>query len=227
MQLVAERPSTDTIRAQMNYIVDTGMPPVRYIDWPEMEHKEIPPQYKQHEMTIRNGRPLRDTFKLDTHGFVFVDHHTQVKDFTDEAERKRVYDREVQELIKKHSGASDVSGVRPHHPRRRRAGAEGDRRAAAGEGRAQRLHRDVGAAAAARDRRRRRSRAPLQEALGHHPGVAADPRHGDDRSARHLRRPQHSADRASSWCSGATRTAPARSTTSPTIRRTSGSTSRR
>ena len=108
MQLVAERPATDTIRAQMNYIVDTGVPPVRYIDWPEMEHKAIEPQYKQHLMTIRNGRPLRDTFKLDTHGFVFTYHHTAMKDFTDEAERKRVYDREVAELIKKHSGASEV-----------------------------------------------------------------------------------------------------------------------
>ena len=108
MQLVAERPATDTIRAQLNYIVDTGVPPVRYIDWPEMEHKAIPPQYQQHEMTIRNGRPLRDTFKLDTHGFVFVDHPTQVKDFTDETERKRVYDPEVEALIKKHSGASEV-----------------------------------------------------------------------------------------------------------------------
>jgi hypothetical protein len=67
MQLVAERPSTGTIQAQMNYIVDTGTPPVRYIDWPEMEHKEILPQYKQHVMNIRDGRPLRDTFKLDTH----------------------------------------------------------------------------------------------------------------------------------------------------------------
>jgi hypothetical protein len=108
MQLVAERQSVDTIRAQMNYIVDTGTPPVRYIDWPEMEHKEIPPQYKQHLMAIRNGRPLRDSFKLDTHGFVFTDHQTTMKDFTDEAERKRIYEREVAELIKKHSGASEV-----------------------------------------------------------------------------------------------------------------------
>jgi hypothetical protein len=44
MQLVAERQSVDTILAQMNYIVDTGIPPVRYIDWPEMEDKEILPQ---------------------------------------------------------------------------------------------------------------------------------------------------------------------------------------
>jgi hypothetical protein len=108
MQLVAERPSTDTIRAEMNYIVDTGVPPVRYIDWPEMADKEILPQYELHEMTIRNGRPIRDSFKLDTHGFVFVDHHTTMKDFTDEAERKRVYDREVAELVRKYSGASEV-----------------------------------------------------------------------------------------------------------------------
>jgi hypothetical protein len=108
MQLTAEKPSTDTLRAKFNYIVDTGVPPVRYIDWPEMEHKAIPPQYRQHEMTVRNGRPLRDTFELDTHGFVFVDHVTQVKDFTDEAERARVYELEVQALIKKHSGASEV-----------------------------------------------------------------------------------------------------------------------
>jgi len=108
MQLVAERPATDIIRARMNYIIDTGTPPVRYIDWPEMADKEIPPQYRQHMVTIRNGRPLRDTFRLDTHGFVFVDHYTKVKDFTDEAERKRVYDPEVADLIKKHPGASEV-----------------------------------------------------------------------------------------------------------------------
>jgi hypothetical protein len=32
MQLVAERQSTATIRAKLNYIVDTGVPPVSYID---------------------------------------------------------------------------------------------------------------------------------------------------------------------------------------------------
>lgn len=108
MLLTAEKPLTESIRASFNYVVDDGVPAVRYIDWPEMEHNAIPPQYRQHEMTVRNGRPLRDTFALDTHGFVFVDHATQVKDFTDEAERARVYDLEVQALIRKHSGASEV-----------------------------------------------------------------------------------------------------------------------
>jgi hypothetical protein len=108
MQTVAEKPSTDTVRATFNYVIDTGVPLVRYIDWPEMEPHAVLPQYRQHEMSVRNGRPLRATFELDTHGFVFVDHVTQVREFTDDAERARVYDAEVQALIKKHSGASDV-----------------------------------------------------------------------------------------------------------------------
>jgi hypothetical protein len=108
MQLVADQPVTDTIRASFSYVVDTGVPPVRYIDWPEMEHKAVPPQYRQYEMAVRNGRPLRHTFKLDTHGFVFSEHQTKVRDFTDESERTRVYDPEVQALIKQHSGAADV-----------------------------------------------------------------------------------------------------------------------
>jgi hypothetical protein len=108
MQSVTEKPSTDIIRARFNYIVDTGVPPVRYIDWPEMEHKAIPPQYRPYEMRVRNGRPLRHTFDLDKHGFVFVDHATQVRNFAEDAERKRVYDPEVEALISKHSGASHV-----------------------------------------------------------------------------------------------------------------------
>jgi hypothetical protein len=108
MPLVVEKPSTGTLRARFNYIVDTGVPPVRYIDWPEMADKAVPPQYQQYEMTVRDGRPMRETFEFDVHGFVFVEHRTQVRDFTDEAERKRVYDPEVQALIKKHSGACDV-----------------------------------------------------------------------------------------------------------------------
>jgi hypothetical protein len=108
MQLTVEKPSTDTIRAAFNYVVESGRPAVRYIDWPEMEHNAIPPEYRQHEMVVRNGRPLRDSFDLDVHGFVFVDHHTQVRDFTDDAERARVYDPEVQALVRKHSGAAEV-----------------------------------------------------------------------------------------------------------------------
>jgi hypothetical protein len=108
MEVVAEKPVTDAIRASFNYVIPTGRPAVRYIDWPEMEANAVPPEYELREMVVRNGRPLRQTFDLDTHGFVFVNHHTKVRDFASEEERKRVYDPEIQALIKKHSGASDV-----------------------------------------------------------------------------------------------------------------------
>ena len=108
MQTVLEKPAADTIRARFNYVVDTGVPLFRYIDWPEMEHLAVPPQYREYEMPVRDGRPQRESFDLDTHGFVFVDHATQVKDFTDEDERARIYDAEIQALVRKHSGASEV-----------------------------------------------------------------------------------------------------------------------
>jgi hypothetical protein len=109
MTIAAEKPlQTATIRAPLNYIVDTGTPPVMYVDWPEMTDKANPPQYRMADMTIRDGRPLRDTFKLDTHGFAFVTHETKMKDFADTEELKRIYDPEVQALIKQQSGASEV-----------------------------------------------------------------------------------------------------------------------
>jgi hypothetical protein len=105
---LAEAQTQGAIRAKLNYIVDTGKPPVSIIDWPEMEHAANPPQYDTQEMTIRDGRPLKGTFSLDVHGFVFADHPTKVTDFTDETQRKEIYDPEIQALIKKYSGASDV-----------------------------------------------------------------------------------------------------------------------
>jgi hypothetical protein len=105
---VAEAQTQGAIRADLNYIVDTGKPPVSIIDWPEMEHEANPPQYETKEVMIRDGRPLKDTFALDVHGFVFADHPTKVADFTDENQRKEIYDPEIQALIKKHSGASEV-----------------------------------------------------------------------------------------------------------------------
>ncbi|MGZ5144790.1 MAG: hypothetical protein ACXWCP_14625, partial [Burkholderiales bacterium] len=83
MQITAEKPSTDTIRASFNYVVPTGKPAIRYIDWPEMEHNAVPPQYELREMAVRDGRPLRDTFSFDIQGFVFVDHHTKMQNFAD------------------------------------------------------------------------------------------------------------------------------------------------
>ena len=161
MQLVAERQSTATIRAKLNYIVDTGVPPVSYIDWPEEAHKAVPAQYQLHEVAIHDGRPIRDSFELDTHGFEFVTHDTRVKDFTDEGERKRIYDPEVEALIKRTSGASEVV-VFDHTVR---VGDEATRNATGARPPVKGVHNDYtensAPQTAARNRRRRGRRAAV------------------------------------------------------------------
>ncbi len=96
------------IEAKLNYIVDNGIKPVQYIDRPEDDDKTIAATYEQITCKIYNGRPIRDTFSLATHGFAFVDHHTKVKNFLNEQEVKSVYYPETAELVKQHSGATDV-----------------------------------------------------------------------------------------------------------------------
>lgn len=108
MSTALKEPQAGAVTAQLNYIVDTGKPTFVYVDWPEKEAEASPPQYVHHPTVIHNGRPVRDSFKLDTHGFAFVDHATRMKDFTDADEVKRVYDPEAAELVKTYSGASEV-----------------------------------------------------------------------------------------------------------------------
>ena len=63
---------TESIRANLTYSVDTGVKPVNET----MEQGNLERKYtgvfKEHAVTVHNGRPLRDKFVLDEHGFSFV-----------------------------------------------------------------------------------------------------------------------------------------------------------
>lgn len=98
----------DAIEAEMNYIIDDGIPPVVYVDWPEEEHKAHPPKYEQRKVAVTNGRPMRDEFTLSDHGFAFIDHDTEMASFYDEDEVKTRYYAETAAVIKKHTGAARV-----------------------------------------------------------------------------------------------------------------------
>ena len=96
----------DYVEAELDYIVDDGIPAVRYMDWPEKEHLAHKPAYEKHLATIHNGRADPAQFTLPSHGFAFVDHHTKVKDFFDEDEVRSVYYPETEALIQAHSGGA-------------------------------------------------------------------------------------------------------------------------
>jgi len=42
--------------------------------------------YESHVVPIRNGRPVQDSFRLDTHGFELLPHWSAVTDFTNKGE---------------------------------------------------------------------------------------------------------------------------------------------
>ena len=65
-------------------------------------------RYEPHVVPIRNGRPVRDDFAMDVHGFALVDHRSAVQDFTDRAEVDAVYVPEVVDFVKQRTGADEV-----------------------------------------------------------------------------------------------------------------------
>lgn len=91
------------VEASMRYIVDDGVPPVVYVDWPEEEHKARPPVYKDQLVKIENGRKKKEGFNLSTHGFSFINHRSAVENFYNDKNVKDICYPEVEALITEHT----------------------------------------------------------------------------------------------------------------------------
>lgn len=96
------------ITAALAYTVDTGEKPVNETFGPNNIRRRVSGTHEQRPMPIRDGRPLAAEFSLDVTGFEFVAHPTQMNDFFDPDELKKVYYPEVEALVKKISGAARV-----------------------------------------------------------------------------------------------------------------------
>jgi hypothetical protein len=99
---------SQAVTADIPYIVNTGETLVNETFGPENISRRRTGTQELRPMTVRDGRPLTGEFSLDRHGFVFVEHNTRVGDFFDEHQLKSVYYPEVEQLIRKLSGASRV-----------------------------------------------------------------------------------------------------------------------
>lgn len=98
----------DTIEAELSYLAGTGDQLVTYVAQPGGRDERSGGDNETHRVTIRNGRPLADSFVFEREGFRFVPHHTKVANFFDEDEIRRVYYPECEALIKQQSGARRV-----------------------------------------------------------------------------------------------------------------------
>ena len=97
-----------TIEAEMVYAVDTGKKIVNET----MPHGDMSRKRQEtvrgHTVKVRNGRPVRDRFSLEQHGFEFVNHPTRVTDFFADEQLKSVYYPEIETLVREQSGARRV-----------------------------------------------------------------------------------------------------------------------
>ena len=96
------------ITADLSYTVDTGVKPVNETFGPNNIRRRTSGTFEERPVRVRDGRGLATTFRLDTHGFEFVEHRTAVRDFFDADQLKQVYYAEVEALVKRVSGAARV-----------------------------------------------------------------------------------------------------------------------
>ncbi|MBV8122245.1 MAG: methyltransferase [Alphaproteobacteria bacterium] len=98
-----------TLEATLNYFVDTGARPVSLVAAPGESDKRLGGGTSEpHRVTLGNGRLHIGEFAIEKTGFRFVRHPTEVADFYDEDEIRRVYYPEMVALIKAEAGAKRV-----------------------------------------------------------------------------------------------------------------------
>ena len=99
---------TGAVTAEIPYTVDTGETLINETYGPNNIRRRRTGSQVSRPMPVHDGRPLAETFSLDRNGFLFVEHPTKVGDFFDPDQLKSIYYPEVEELIKRHSGATRV-----------------------------------------------------------------------------------------------------------------------
>jgi hypothetical protein len=85
---------------EINYAV----PGTEQIFYPSERHRSSMPA-EPHVMPLYDMRAMRDRLSFDRNGFVLVDHRSQMRDFRDPDEVASVYLPEVEQLVKKLTGA--------------------------------------------------------------------------------------------------------------------------
>ena len=97
-----------TIEAQLNYHVEMETKPCVFTYKPSDEEKRRMPRYALQDVVIGEGRALSEPLDLDRQGFVLVPLASQLSDFYDSQEVKRVYYPEVERRVREVTGAQRV-----------------------------------------------------------------------------------------------------------------------
>lgn len=98
----------DQVEAPLNYLAPGTDKPFVYAYEPPAGVPARSGESEARSVTIRNARPLLPVLSLDREGFVLRRHTTEVVDFYDDAEVRRVYYPEIEALVREETGAAKV-----------------------------------------------------------------------------------------------------------------------
>jgi hypothetical protein len=108
VEALEQETTPHTIEATLNYVIDTGEQVFTQTAVPGSLDVRAGGKQDPRRVPIRNGRSYPGQLVLDQHGYRFIHHDTQVRDFYDEDEVRRVYYPEMEALVKAESGAARV-----------------------------------------------------------------------------------------------------------------------
>jgi hypothetical protein len=95
------------VEGTLNYLANTTERPAYYIN-PDRSTPPTRPAQTKHTVPIYNGRDAVEQLLLDQQGLMLTKHETKVTNFYNPEEVKTVYYPEVEELVKKLTGATKV-----------------------------------------------------------------------------------------------------------------------
>ena len=101
--------ASDLLSVPVNYLkndenLSEYVPSVGGGETPEHEAN-----YVQKVVPMRNARLAEERFNLDRQGFALIEHNSDVSDFFSDMQIAEVYEKEVEGLVKKETGAREVS----------------------------------------------------------------------------------------------------------------------
>lgn len=109
MAAVNEIPQTaDSVHAALNYLVYDGKKPQVFIGPPEAGIPQRSNEFQEVKVPIADGRAVAGLLSLDREGFELHRHNTAVKNFFDDDEIYKVHYPEIEQLLKKLTGATAV-----------------------------------------------------------------------------------------------------------------------
>jgi hypothetical protein len=101
-------PVASWVEAEVPYLADLSIRPVTYNPPVGTGVPRRDGNYRDFRVRIRDARPIARDLSLDRQGFILTPHETAVRDFRDRDEIRRVYEPEVEALVRSRTGASKV-----------------------------------------------------------------------------------------------------------------------